>query len=242
VFSLLAFGGAGPLLATLLAREMAIREVIIPLAPAGFSAWGMLSADVVNDYSRTDLRTLDEVSPDELAALFAAIAEEASSSLASQGVPAAEAILDRQLELRYLGQEHGIAVPVGDPIDLSAVRDAFEEAFQARYGHVMEGSPLQIFNVRVRGIGSPRRPELARLPPGGGDPSRALRSRRDAFCFDRRARLEFAVYDRSLLAPGDRIRGPAIVDEGTSTTILHSDQSLEVDEYGHLLIAVGAGA
>jgi N-methylhydantoinase A len=238
-FSLLAFGGAGPLLATLLAREMGIREVIVPIAPGGFSAWGMLSADVVNDYSRTDLRNLDDVPADELEALFDTIAAEASASLASQGIDPAHALLERQLELRYLGQEHGIAVTLGATIDGASIRASFEEAFRARYGHTMDETPLQIFNVRVRGIGTPPRPELSRLDPGDGDPSRALLEQRPAFCFDRRERVEFAIYDRARLAPGDAVRGPAIVDEGTSTTVVHSAQSLSVDEYGHLLIEVG---
>ena len=241
-FSLLAFGGAGPLLATLLAREMGIREVIVPLSPGGFSAWGMLSAEVVNDYSRTDLRNLDDVPPEELAALYGSIEDEASASLAAQGIDGADALLERQIELRYLGQEHAIVITVGAAVETASIRTAFEDAFRARYGHTMDGTPLQILNVRVRGIGRPRRPELARLEPGDLDPSRALIERREAFCFDRRARVEFAVYERSLLAPGDRIAGPAIVDEGTSTTIVHSDQSFSVDDYGHLLIAVGGPA
>jgi N-methylhydantoinase A len=241
-FSLLAFGGAGPLLATLLAREMGIREVIVPIAPGGFSAWGMLSAEVVNDYSRTDLRNLDDVPSDELEALYGAIAAEASASLIAQGIDAADSLLERQLELRYLGQEHGIVIDVGAAVEAAPIRAQFEEAFRSRYGHTMDGTPLQILNIRVRGVARPRRPELARLEAGDGDASRALIERRDAFCFDRRKRVAFAIYERALLAPGDAIAGPAIVDEGTSTTIVHSDQSLKVDEYGHLLIDVGAGA
>jgi N-methylhydantoinase A len=199
----------------------------------------MLSADVVNDYSRTDLRNLDAVEAEEIEALFAAIAGEASRSLASQGIPPEQALLERQLELRYLGQEHAIVVTVGDALDRSQIRLSFEEAFRARYGHTMDETPLQILNVRVRGIGRPRRPELARLEPGDGDPARALIQHREAFCFDRRRLVDFAIYERARLAPGDRVPGPAIVDEGTSTTIVHSDQSLRVDEYGHLLIEVG---
>jgi N-methylhydantoinase A len=238
-FSVLAFGGAGPLLASLLAREIGVGEVIVPLAPGGFSAWGMLSADVVNDYSRTDLRNLDDVPVEDLEQLFASIADEAARSLAEQGIAPAHAALERQLELRYLGQEHAIIVGAGDRVDVARVRADFEEAFRARYGHVMEGTPVQILNVRVRGIGQSRRPELPRLPQGDGDASRALIEHRDAYCFDRRARVEFAVYERQRLAPGDCVPGPAIVDEGTSTTVVHSDQSLTVDEYGHLLIRIG---
>ena len=238
-FSLLAFGGAGPLVASLLAREMGIQEVIIPLAPGGFSAWGMLSADVVNDYSRTDLRNLDDVSGEELQSLFTSATDEARDSLREQGIAPTDAVLERQLELRYLGQEHAIIIDVGDELDHVRLRADFEEAFRVRYGHVMNDTPLQILNLRVRGIGRSRRPELPRLARPDGDVSRALIENRDAYCFDRRARVTFAVYERQRLGPGDRIDGPAIVDEGTSTTVIHSDQSVSVDDYGHLLIQVG---
>jgi N-methylhydantoinase A len=238
-FSLLGFGGAGPLFASLLAREMGIREVIIPLAPGGFSAWGMLSADVVNDYSRTDLRTLDDVPTEELQNLFASITDEARGSLRDQGIVPSQAVLQRQLELRYLGQEHAIIIDVGETLDHARLRNDFEEAFRARYGHVMTDTPVQILNVRVRGIGTSRRPELPRLDRLDGSASRALITHREAYCFDRRARTSFAVYERERLGPDDRIQGPAIVDEGTSTTVIHSDQSLSVDDFGHLVIKVG---
>jgi N-methylhydantoinase A len=241
-FSLLAFGGAGPLLASVLAREMGIREVIVPLAPGGFSAWGMLSADVVDDYSRTDLRSLDEVPADDLDLLFAQLEEEARASLAAQGTPGGTAVLERQLELRYLGQEHAIAIPYAAGARHEGVREDFERAFEARYGHTMAGTPIQILNVRVRGIGSSEHPGLARLDAGDGDPERAHAGHREAFCLETRTRVPFAVYERRLLAPGDRVDGPAIVDEGTATTVVHSSQRLNVDEYGHLLIEVGAAA
>ena len=158
----------------------------------------------------------------------------------SSGVRERTLARERQLELRYLGQEHAIIVSVGAEVEHAAIRAEFEEGFRARYGHVMEGTPVQILNVRVRGIGRSARPELARLPAADGDASRALLEHRPAYCFDRRARVDFAVYERRRLAPGDRIDGPAIVDEGTATTVVHSDESLCVDDYGHLLIEVGA--
>jgi N-methylhydantoinase A len=234
-FSLLAFGGAGPLLAPLLAREMGIREVIVPFAPAGFSAWGMLSADIVDDVSRTLLAPLDGADLADLETLFREVEAEATRSLTAQGVPAQRAVLERQLELRYLGQEHSLIVTVGRELRPEAIRAAFEELHRTRYGHAMD-NPLQILNVRVRGIGRTDRPELVRHPAGDGDPGRALRGHRDAYDVGERAVAPFAVYDRSALAPGDTFTGPALVDEGTSTTVVPSGQLVEVDPYGHLLV------
>ena len=139
---------------------MGIGEVIVPFAPSGFSAWGMLSADIVNDFSRTVMATLDDADLAELEQLFKAVEAEAVASLVAQGVPAGEAVLERQFDLRYLGQEHSLMVTVGREPDRDAVRAAFDETHRARYGHAM-GNPLQILNLRVRGIGRTDRPELA---------------------------------------------------------------------------------
>jgi N-methylhydantoinase A len=236
-FSLLAFGGAGPMLAPLLAREMGIREVVIPFAPSGFSAWGMLSADIVDDFSRTVLRPLDGVEPAELESVFGEVEAEALRSLTEQGVTPERAVLERQLELRYVGQEHSLIVTVGREWNPAEVRKAFEELHRSRYGHAMD-NPLQILNLRVRGIGQTDRPELPQLPAGNGDPARALRGQREAYDFTQRAVVPFAVYDRAELAPGDRFNGPALVDEGTSTTVVLSGQRVEVDEHGYLLITL----
>ncbi|MFY1694637.1 hydantoinase/oxoprolinase family protein [Solwaraspora sp. WMMA2101] len=243
VFSLLAFGGAGPLLAPLLAREMGIREVVVPFAPSGFSAWGMLSADIVDDFSRTVLATLDADAPEgsvDLAALestFVEVEAEAVASLVEQGVDAASAVLERQLELRYLGQEHSLIVTIGTDLDSAAIRAAFTELHRTRYGHAMSNR-LQILNLRVRGIGRTTRPELHRPSAGDGDPARALLGHRYAFDFGTREVVPFAVYDRSKLAPGDRFAGPALVDEGTSTTVVPSGQYVEVDPHGYLLVTL----
>ncbi|MFV2107915.1 hydantoinase/oxoprolinase family protein [Micromonospora sp. LOL_015] len=243
VFSLLAFGGAGPLLAPLLAREMGIREVVVPFAPSGFSAWGMLSADIVDDFSRTVLATLDADAPEgsvdlaALEAMFVEVEAEAVGSLVEQGVDAGSAVLERQLELRYLGQEHTLTVTVGAELDRDAIRAAFEQLHRTRYGHAMSNR-LQILNLRVRGIGRTTRPELVRPPAGDGDPTRALLGRRDAFDFGTRKVVSFAVYDRAKLAPGDRFAGPALVDEGTSTTVVPSGQRVEVDPHGYLLVTL----
>ncbi|HEX5542044.1 MAG TPA: hydantoinase/oxoprolinase family protein, partial [Micromonospora sp.] len=236
-FSLLAFGGAGPLLAPLLAREMGIREVVVPFAPSGFSAWGMLSADIVDDFARTVMTTLDDADLDELERLFKTVEAEAVDSLRAQGVTVEQTLLQRQFELRYLGQEHTLMVTVGHDLDPAAIRAAFEEQHRARYGHVMENR-LQILNLRVRGIGRTQRPELVVLPRGDGDPSRALIGRREAYDFGSRSVVPFTVYDRSRLAPGDSFAGPALIDEGTSTTVVPSGQRAEVDPHGYLLVTL----
>jgi N-methylhydantoinase A len=238
-FSLMAFGGAGPLVAPLLAREMGIGEVIVPADPSGFSAWGMLGADVVEDASRTLMALLDDLDGARLDAVFAELEATAAESVLDQGVAAADVVSERRIELRYLGQEHALAVAVGSTFDFGDLRTAFEDLHLARYGHAMDNR-LQVVNVRVRALGRATRPVLPELEPGDGDASRARTGTRRAFDFGDRAMADFAVFDRTLLAPGDVLAGPALVDEGTSTTVVSSGQRVHVEGHGYLLVTEDA--
>ncbi|MBM3678473.1 MAG: hydantoinase/oxoprolinase family protein, partial [Actinobacteria bacterium] len=230
-----AFGGAGPLLGPLLARELGIREVIVPVAPAAFSAWGMLSAEVTVDASRTELRRLDAFAGGELDGRFGELAGEAAASLVAQGIPPADVLLEHQLDLRYEGQEHSLPLAIGLPVDPAAVRAAFDCEHERRYGHLMEAA-VQILALRVRGTARPAHPELARVAPASGPVERARVAARPAWCFAAGAEVDFGVYDRALLGAGDFLSGPAIVDEGTSTTVVMSDQAVRVDDHGQLLV------
>jgi N-methylhydantoinase A len=234
-FSILAFGGAGPMIAPLLAREMGISEMIVPQAPAAFSAWGMLMSDLVTDFSQTDIRLLTSDNFDALEEVFIDLNAKGQESLTMQSVPAGSQELHRSLECRYLGQEHTLEIPLepGDAMD--DVRHRFDDLHQTRYGHSTSDA-VQIVTLRVRAVGRMQKPAPPKLPPASSPVSSAQSGVRQAFCFGRRRMLEFNVYRRSRVAPGHEISGPAIIDEGTSTTVIHSDQRIAVDEYGNLII------
>lgn len=235
-FSLLAFGGAGPLIAPLVAREMGLRECIVPLLPSGFSAWGMLGADIVDDFAQTDLTVLGQGDLAAVAAKFELMEAEAAASLEAQGVSASDALMERQLELRYLGQEHALTLTVGATLAEADLTERFAEAHRALYGHAMD-SPVQVLTTRVRGIGRIRKPTMVKSDPPATPPSMpAAKATRPAYCFARREIVDFAAYDRDTLPDFATFKGPALVDEGTSVTVIHSDQSVEVNAYGHLVI------
>jgi N-methylhydantoinase A len=234
-FSLLAFGGAGPLIGPLLARELGIREVIVPIAPAAFSAWGMLAAEVTDDFSQTQLRLVRDVVGDELESVLARLSEQARRSLELQHVSPADVLLERYLDLRYLGQEHSMSIRLRDGDDAAAIEEAFHVEHRRRYGHLME-SPVQILSAWVRGSGRPTTVELAAIARGDGDVAGARSGARTAWCFAAGREVEFVVLDREKLRADDVFTGPAIVDEGTSTTVVMADQSVRVDVYGQLLI------
>jgi N-methylhydantoinase A len=236
--SLLGFGGAGPMLAPLVAKELGVSEVIIPVAPSGFSAWGMLNTDVVDDYARTIISLLDETPATQLEVVFEELESEALASLLEQGVSRDRATLIRQLELRYLGQEHALSISVGKPIDYKSIQELFAQEHEKRYGHTMD-SPIQVLNLRIRGIGAFDRPQLAEISDSSGGPESAEMGKRIAFCFTQRDMIPFVVYDRAKFGKGDSLSGPALIDEGTSVTVIHSKQKLTVDRYGNLLILTG---
>ena len=238
-FTLLAFGGAGPMFAPLLAREMAIPQTIVPLAPAAFSAWGMLMSDLAADFSRTDVQVLEDYDPEKLENGFRELEKQAIDALRKQGMSDKEIEIDRVLELRYLGQEHALDVSVDPGLPFEELRKRFEALHKTRYGHTTSDL-MQTVNLRVRGRGLMDKPEMTELPKEEVTFGGAILGARDAYCFDLCKVVPFEVYRRKSLQSGDEFKGPAIVDEGTSTTVIHSKQSVRVDPYGQLVIQTEA--
>ena len=238
-FSLLAFGGAGPMISPMIAREVGAVEVIVPNVPAAFSAWGMLMSDLVFEVAQTDIRALDESIWRQVDASFEELEQKALAQLAEQGVDEADRVTNRLVECRYAGQEHAIAVAVEAGSTASAVAKKFNELHKERYGHALN-VPVQVSTLRVRATGRLEKPPLRRLAANrsGAVPSPART--RQAYCFAQRGYCSFGVYERTALSAGDRIEGPVIIDEGTSTTVVHSDQLVLVDEYGNLVIRMRA--
>jgi len=233
-FSMLAYGGAGPMFVPLVAREMDVREVIMPQAPAGFSAWGMLMTDLVQEYSETCVGLLEHVGLDSLHRIEQRLADQAREDLERGGFAPADRTIECAAALRYFGQEHTLDTVLEDGDDLASLCRRFDAVHKQRYGHTMT-DPVQIVHVRVRGIGRTPRPELRTIPRrAAGAPT--PRASRKAFCFAHRAMVDFAVYDRDELRDGDVVPGPAIVEEATTTLAFFSDQHASVDKYGHMFI------
>jgi N-methylhydantoinase A len=232
-FSMMAYGGAGPMFVPLVARELGVKEVVVPQAPSVFSAWGMLMADVVYDFSQTQIAVLDDVDLDTLEAAFDDLEAEGGETLGEEGIGERRQRLERTIEMRYLGQEHTVEVDADGVADLDELADRFEAQHETRYGHTMN-DPVQVVHLRVRAIGEndkptldPQSPRDAPLEPAGS---------REAYCFAAGEFHEFDVYERGDLAPGDELDGPAVVTEPTTSLVFHSAQSATVDDYGHIVV------
>lgn len=234
-FSMLGFGGGGGMFVPLVGREMKTSEIIIPQASSVFSAWGMLMTDIVQEYAQTVLLLLDDIEMIDLTSAINELAINARSDLSKGGFSENSQLIEYLAELRYFGQEHSLEVSIDGVSSLEEIKTRFNEAHSRRYGHSMN-DPVQLVNIRVRGIGQESKPtlnEIANRPSGESIPQL---DNRFAYCFATRELVEFAVYDRGVLMSGDKLPGPAIIEETTTTTVFYSDQKAEIDKYGQIII------
>jgi len=238
-FDLLTFGGGGGFIAVEVARQLGIPRVIVPPGPGAFSALGMLFTDVIHDFSQTRVLELSRAQAQDLEDLFAELEERGRAALNEDGFAADRISLIRTADLRFAGQEHTVEVPVpSGPISaeaLEALPESFASLHEDRYGHRMD-DPVELVTARLRAIGRVPRPELPLIGPG--DLAAARTGEREVF--RRGERMAYAVYHRAPLGKGDVIQGPAIVEEYTSTTVLHRGDRLQVGDHGELIISVEA--
>jgi N-methylhydantoinase A len=241
-FSLLCYGGGGGLFAGSLMREMQIGQAIIPLNPAVFSAWGILNSDFREDAVRTSVMPTSDLDADQLLALFDALQEQLEQRM-KKNAPGAEGMrLIHMADMRYEGQEHTVKVPLPPPDELraqgiQAVQERFDELHQTTYAHSSPGMPTELVNLRMAAVLESKKPELAEIQEGSGDGSAAFKANRQVYFKDVDDAMDCPTFDRGALGSGDRIAGPAIIEEWNSTTIVHPGQLLEVDAYGNLIIS-----
>ena len=236
-FALVASGGAGPLHVVAIARELFIPKVVVPLFPSHFSALGMLLADERHDFIRTfysDLATLDFAT---LAKVHHEMIAEGTASLRH----AAGAERQIHLDLRYVGQEFTLQVPVSvgqiERADRAGIRAAFDALYEHRYAHHSPDEPVEMVNIRLAMIG--KRPKLSFPRLAKGDRTRPSRQRQVYFS-DARKALPCPVYQREALGAGSEIAGPALIQEHGTTTVLFEQDACTVAPSGELVIAVGA--
>jgi N-methylhydantoinase A len=230
-FSLVAYGGAGPAQAAALADELEIREVIVPVMPGAFSAWGMLQTDIRHDFKMTYYGYWDRVDESDLEAQFGKLEAAGATYLMMQGVAHDDVSFERFADFRYHGQEYVLTISLsGAPIDMAAVRMAFDQAYDRQYGHSSPDYRVEVANLRVAALGRLKRPGAA--APIAAD-KRPARSRH--VYFNGRTQ-ETAIVDRAVLALGDVVEGPAIIEEPTATTIVPDAWRAKAIAGGHLAL------
>ncbi len=242
-FTLVAYGGAGPLHAIALARELAIPRVLIPLQPAHFSAWGMLCADLRHDFVRTTPGLLEQIDLATTNAIFVEMMQEGETLLRREGIPDARMTLSRSIDLRYMGQEHTVSVPVDvaplTPEEAVRLRRRFDATHQATYSYAAPEVEVEMVNLRLTALGHLQPPHLAPWPQGTlQPPAMAYRGTRPVYFESCQQLVDCPVYRRDGLQAGNELVGPALVEEGATVTVVYPSDRLVVSPYGLLDISV----
>ena len=238
-FPMVAFGGAGPLHATFVARELHVRRVIVPTAPGHFSAYGMLVADLRRDFVKTLFVPLADLDFERFETLFRELEREGERDVRAAAASVGGIAVSRALDMRYVGQEHAVTVDV--PVAAFHARDGaeikrhFDRVHTQRYGYCSETEPAEIVSIRTSVAGAIVKPEPARIEAGDGA-SKALTGNRPVY-FDG-GWMDTPVYRRDQLRAGERIAGPAVVEEYASTTIAAPGDMIAVDAFGNLLVEI----
>jgi len=244
-FAMVAFGGAGPIHAAAIAKELGVPTVIVPPHSGVFSAWGMLMADLRHDLSQTFITSLDAADANEVGALFSELEDRIRAVFEKENVEADAISVAYQLDLRYVGQEHTLAVAALSPFRDAAkpqIAKDFDEQHLRVYGHNAPEEPKEIVSLKVIGLGNVTKPTLEEIPEGGETPADdAVLGKRDVYVGNGQYR-SFGIYRRDRLRAGNAIRGPAVIEEVTATTVVEQGQTCQVDPYGNLIISINEEA
>jgi N-methylhydantoinase A len=241
-FVLFAYGGAGPLHAVEVAREIGMRNVIVPFAPGVFSAFGMLFADLRYDYVRTWFTPLEDANFGEIEKVYRELEQQGRDALATASVKPQKIEIKRAADMRYVGQEHAVTVDLPMSVftrkDPKAIKRHFDEQHAQRYGTSAPAERAEIVSLRSTVTGLMRKPPQRKLPRGQKAPAKVAFSGKRNVYYGGKWHAT-STYRREALVAGNRIKGPALIEEYASTTVLMPGDVMDVDALGNLVIAVG---
>ncbi len=227
-FTLLSFGGAGGLHAAALRRSLGIPRLLVPPLASTLSAFGMLAADVVKDYTHTVMLPGD-TPLEQAGAWLARISERARRELQAEGIPPAAQVLLPAADLRYRGQSYELSVPFGP-----GLLERFHAAHQQAYGYALPQAPVEIVNLRLRASGRVAPPALPELPDAGPDPAAAYLEHRLIHLAG--GPLPAPLYRAEALQAGNQVAGPALIVRPDTTILLGPGDCARVDRFGNLFI------
>jgi N-methylhydantoinase A len=244
-FTMVVYGGAGPLHASAIAREIGIRKVLIPYAPGYFSAYGMLFSDLRYDYVRSVFRRLDGLSFEEIETIYKEMEDEGRAAVGASQIRPDEIVFERAADMRYFGQEHAVTVDLPQDNfvrkDRNSIKKHFDDVHKVRYGTSAPQEPADIVSLRVTVLGRMRKPPRNAVEQGNDKPdAAAFRANKPVYFRSAGDFVSTPVYRRDLLKNGNEITGPALIEEHASTTVVQPGDVVKVDLYGNLQISIGS--
>jgi N-methylhydantoinase A/oxoprolinase/acetone carboxylase beta subunit len=247
-FALVAEGGAGPLFAAQIALEAGTPHVVVPNYPGVTAALGLLATDMVYEYVSTVYERLSTLDAAGLQRAFEELEQQAIDQLEHDGVHAEQMVVQRVADCRYLGQGYELRVDVGSGVIGDAwaekTRGDFHDNHEREYSRRFEDSDIEIPNIRVRGIGLMPALKVPEVEAGDESPDAALRYERDAWfrVGGELRQVPTRFYDRADLKAGNRLDGPAIVNQYDSTTVIPPGLTARIDRFGNIVIGTGVVA
>jgi N-methylhydantoinase A len=243
-FTLVGFGGAGPLHAGWIARELNIENILVPERPGIACAFGILTTDMRSDFTRTRITAPAPENLDKINDILSGLEVQAQQWLSAEKLPVDKRKIRRTVDMRYVGQNFELSVPLPHgPLlkeHIERLNQDFFDAHERTYGYKTESEPTQLVTFRVEALGQTPKVALSRYPLDGNDPREALIDEREVyFGRDHGGTVVCPIYDRERLMSGNRIAGPAIVEQMDSTTVILPEQHALMDAYRNLVIRCG---
>ncbi len=239
-FTLVAFGGGGPMHAGRIALDLGILSVLVPLTPGVHSALGLLMSDVKHDYVRSKLAGLGDLDLNEINNLFAQLIDQAKTDLRGEGFHDNEIKIEPYLDLRYAGQGYELTVPCMmpplKPDHLALMRQRFDTQHEQASGHKAETEPVELVSLRLISLGLVPQAKLSPGKTTGRKVEEAKIGERKIFFGKERGMLNSKIYNRDLLEPNHQIFGPAVIEQMDTTTVIHPEQEATVDGYRNLIV------
>jgi len=237
-FIMVAFGGGGAMHAGAITRELRVKKAVIPTNPAVFSAWGMLVTDLRQDFIRTLIRRTDQADPAEVESFFAAMEGQAMELMLEQHISKDRVVFQRFADMRYLGQEHTVKVPLPAGKITAGKIPEINERFHGLHEHAYTfrlASPVELVNYHLTAFGTVEKPELNTINGKGLSLKTAVKGKRKVN-FDELGFRESPIYERDRFPVNEYVQGPLVIEEPASTTVVFPDQRMVRDEYGFLHI------
>jgi N-methylhydantoinase A len=245
-FALLPFGGAGAVHAAAVAEELGMRRIIVPARPGTFSALGLLCTDVLHDYIRSELGSLDQLDPARAEKIFRDLETKAAAELADEGLNPSDAVFERDLDMRYAGQGYELRVPLSglwrnalDNEALAAARTRFDDVHERIHGHAAKEKSAEVVSYRLRvRVSVPKfspQPQPQPASPAAPPSPQAVKGTRHVF-FAAQQPTETTIYDRERLGVGASFAGPAIVEQFDATSVVPPGWHASVDRFGNLMV------
>ena len=234
--ALIAFGGAGPLHAARLARELEIGRVLVPVSPGVLCAMGLLLTDLRSDFALTRLTALDAAAGEVLEDAFGVLTARAEAWFDSEGIAADARRVVRTVDMRYAGQNYELPIALRDSRGQDDLAAAFAAAHRRLYGFAADDEPVQLVTFRVEASAVVPKARFVAQQDAGPDAGGAVIGRRQVWLPEAGGLVDCPVYDRALLRVGNRFAGPAVVEQMDATTVVLPGMTAAVEPYLNLIL------